>query len=260
MQLDWFTTAAQIVNFLILVALLKRFLYGPIIRAMDSREAHIAARLHEAEAKHVQAEQQTALYHDRLHQLQETRDTMLAQSREDAETQRQQILDHARQEAQQAQMRWRDTLRQEQAAFLQDLRQHVGQQICDAARHALADLAHTDLETAVIHVFLKRLRELSDEARRTLAAAAHQTRSVVVRSAFPLPLEAQQTLMHAVHDQLSADVEVEFATQPALLCGIELETHGQKVSWHLTQYVNSLEERVAAMLGHELALEATIAG
>ena len=35
---DWFTVIAQIINFLILVALLKRFLYGPIIRAMERRE------------------------------------------------------------------------------------------------------------------------------------------------------------------------------------------------------------------------------
>ena len=45
MLIDWFTVAAQIVNFLILVYLLKRFLYGPLIRAMDAREKRIADEL-----------------------------------------------------------------------------------------------------------------------------------------------------------------------------------------------------------------------
>jgi F-type H+-transporting ATPase subunit b len=258
MQLDGFTTAAQIVNFLILVALLKRFLYGPIIEAMDSREAHIAARLQEAEVTRDRAAQQTALYHERLQQLQETRETMLVQAREEAEAQRQQLLAQARQEAQQTQMRWHQTLRQEQASFLQELRQHAGHQVCAVARHALAELAHADLEAAVTRVFLERLRDLNDEARHTLATAAHQTQGVVVRSAFPLPVDLQQQIIRAVHDHLAADVGVQFATEPALLCGIELETLGQKVSWHLTHYLNGLEEQVMAMMRHELEPEAAI--
>ena len=51
MHIDWLTVVAQIVNFLVLVYLLKRFLYGPILQAMDDRQAGIAARLQEADAK-----------------------------------------------------------------------------------------------------------------------------------------------------------------------------------------------------------------
>ena len=51
MLIDWFTVCAQIVNFLVLVALLKHFLYGPILRAMDAREQTIAGRLAEAQQK-----------------------------------------------------------------------------------------------------------------------------------------------------------------------------------------------------------------
>ena len=57
MQIDWFTVVAQIVNFLILVWLLKKFLYGPIIRAMDDRERRIASRLEEANARERQAQE-----------------------------------------------------------------------------------------------------------------------------------------------------------------------------------------------------------
>jgi F-type H+-transporting ATPase subunit b len=191
MQLDWFTTVAQIVNFLILVALLKRFLYGPIVRAMDSREARITARLHEAEDKLAVAEQQMALYHDRLHELDARRDTLLVQAREDAEAQRQHLLEQARQEVQQAQARWRTMLQQERMAFLQELRQQAGQQVCAVARQALTDLASVDLERAVVDHFLDRLQGVDDEVRYTLAAAAH-AEGVVVRSAFPMPSDSLQ--------------------------------------------------------------------
>ncbi len=51
MLINWFVVAAQIINFLILVALLKRFLYGPIVAAMTAREDKIAGRLKEAQQK-----------------------------------------------------------------------------------------------------------------------------------------------------------------------------------------------------------------
>ena len=45
MLIDWFTVAAQAVNFLILVWLLKRFLYKPVLAAIDEREKRIATQL-----------------------------------------------------------------------------------------------------------------------------------------------------------------------------------------------------------------------
>lgn len=55
MLIDWFTVAAQAVNFLVLVWLLKRFLYKPILGAMDAREQRIASQLRQAEAEKAEA-------------------------------------------------------------------------------------------------------------------------------------------------------------------------------------------------------------
>lgn len=48
MLIDWFTLIAQLVNFLILAWLLKRFLYHPIVAALDAREKKIASELQHA--------------------------------------------------------------------------------------------------------------------------------------------------------------------------------------------------------------------
>ena len=43
MLIDWFTVGAQLLNFLILVCLMKRFLYQPVLDAIAAREQKIAA-------------------------------------------------------------------------------------------------------------------------------------------------------------------------------------------------------------------------
>ena len=65
-MIDWFTVSAQIINFLILVFLLKRFLYGPVIRAMDKREEAIAGRLKDAGQKQEEAQKEIDRYRFRI--------------------------------------------------------------------------------------------------------------------------------------------------------------------------------------------------
>ena len=79
MLIDWFTVAAQIINFLILVALLKHFLYGRIINAMDQREARITSRLEEAERKKSEAEDEAAAYSRKSQEFDLQREEMISQ-------------------------------------------------------------------------------------------------------------------------------------------------------------------------------------
>ena len=81
MGLDWFTLIAQIVNFLVLVWLLKHLFYGRVIRAMNEREARIAGRLEEAARTRASAEQEAELFRTRNRELEEQRDGMLARAR-----------------------------------------------------------------------------------------------------------------------------------------------------------------------------------
>lgn len=254
MQLDGFTIAAQVINFLILVALLKRFLYAPITRAMQAREDHITARLDEAQEKISDAQRQAAVYDQKMQSLQQTRDAMLTQAKEEAESQRQQLIEQARQEVVRLQDRWRQTLRQEQTAFLQDLRQAAGQQVCAVARRVLADLANADLELAVIQGFLERLHGLDPETRDTFLAALRASHdNAMVRSAFPIPDEAREQILQAIgHDRIDARSEVQFTIAPELICGIEFIAHGRKIAWSLAQRIDTLEERFATLLEQEL--------
>jgi F-type H+-transporting ATPase subunit b len=86
--IDWFTVGAQIVNFLVLIALLKYFLYGRIIKAIDEREKKIASRLEDAEQKKKEAEQEGEAYRTKNQELDAMGERIVAQVREEAETHR----------------------------------------------------------------------------------------------------------------------------------------------------------------------------
>ena len=80
MEIEWFTFAAQIINFVILVALLKRFLYGPVLRMMDQREQRIAERMNDAERTRREADEEAEQLRRQQQQLEHQRETLLVQA------------------------------------------------------------------------------------------------------------------------------------------------------------------------------------
>jgi len=95
--INWFTVVAQIVNFLVLVFLLKYFLYDRVIRAMDQREQKIQQRLQEAEEKKQEAEQEAEAYGKKNRDFDAKREEMLAQAKKEADARRKELTEEARQ-------------------------------------------------------------------------------------------------------------------------------------------------------------------
>jgi F-type H+-transporting ATPase subunit b len=172
MKLDWFTVAAQIGNFLLLLWLLKRFLYRPIFAAMAARQQRVNPALSEAEAKAAAAEALQQDYLARQQEMAASRETWLARVREEVAAQRQIWLTRARTEVEEARERRRAELEREQRGYEETLQREAGQRLLALARRALRDLGGAELEAQMASVLLTRLRALDGETRRTLAEAA----------------------------------------------------------------------------------------
>ena len=141
MQIDWFTFFAQIVNFLIVLFLLKRFLYAPILHTMKEREAAIAARFEEADARMRQVQEEGNLLRSQRQELESRRQESLAKAEEEASERRHAMVLEARREVAEMQDRWYTAIEHEKQLFMQELRTRLSEQLFQIARRALADLA-----------------------------------------------------------------------------------------------------------------------
>jgi F-type H+-transporting ATPase subunit b len=249
MLIDWFTVAAQAVNFLILVWLMKRFLLKPVINAIDAREKHIAAELAGADTKKTEAEKERVDFEAKNKELVDERAGLLVKADADAKAERTRLFDEARKDA--------DGLRATQAAALQDEQKRLSGeitrmaagQVLDIARKTLVDLATVSLEARVVEVFTRRLRELPAAAKESLGAALKtSSEPAIVRSAFDLPAEQKGAIQNALNETFHAAVSIQFQTNPDAVCGIELTTNGQKLGWSIDGYLKGLDEKVGNLL------------
>ncbi len=254
MEINWLTIVAQVVNFLILVWLLKRFLYGPIIGAMDAREAQIGARMKDADERSDAAKASTIEYQQRLHELDERREEMLTLATSEATAERERLLTQAREDVSQTESRWHRALADEQEAFLRELRRRAGEQLCRVARQALAELADAELEGQVTETFIRRLEQMPATDREELAEAMRGTDGeAVVSSAFELPTESRRALVDAVTQVFDASPQVDFTVTPEVMCGIELRAGGRKIAWSMDSYLGTIEDELDELVSREVS-------
>ena len=251
MTLDWFTMAAQALNFLVLVYLLKRFLYPAIIRAMDKREQLIASRMAAADDELKQAKEVESSYKRLRQDLISEQQEIAAKAREDAEKLRQELSDKARAEVEEERARWRQSISQQEEEFLRLLRQRSAEQVVHITRKVLQDLADVKLEQHIASRFVTRLQEVSDEEWKAASDTLGKD-SVMVHSAFSLEEKSRRGILDVLQQKLGASAKVEFTTSDGISSGLLLKVGDMRVVWSLDSYLDELQQEVLRVV-HDAA-------
>ena len=245
MLIDWFTVVAQTINFLILVWLLKRFLYQPILDAIDAREQRIAQELADADVKRTEARQERDEFERKNVEFTKNRESLVSQMKDEIAVKRQKLLDEAQSAADGVSAKRHEALLREQESLGVEIGRRAQEQVFAITRKILKDLADTRLEASLTNVFTHRVRVLNDVAKQELAAALTASSGTArVRSAFELPAELQSSIRQALNETLAAVFPVRFETAPDLIAGIELTTGGRKVAWSIDEYLSSLRSNL----------------
>lgn len=247
MSIDWITVAAQIINFLVLVWLLKRFLYRPILDGIDAREAEIAARMGEAAQVRQNAEATEAKYKAEVASLRASRAEMLEEARQAAEEERDALLSATRKRISQEQAD-RDAHRAKEALeYSETLHHHGAAALLALTRKALTDLADETLEHRVVVHAAKQIIARADDLRD----AAGDSRKAVVLTRDPLP-EAEAGLLRAEFATALPGFDLEFSTDPAVSTGLSLRLGGAQVEWTLDSYLDGLDAALDDLSGRPL--------
>lgn len=221
MELSLTTFILEIINFLILVWILKRLFFAPIKKTLEMRRATIEKSLADAEAARTAAAQLRIQYEERLKAWEMEKSEKLEELKKDLETERGRRLkaidDEAKRERERLaaqEQKSREELRDQQE------REAIAQSLAFLAK-LLAKFASPEVESAVIREFTTEFRESSwlGEIRRKNGA---MDQPVSIRSAFPLTNQAR-TEIEASMRLLSIDPSnVKFDVDPTLLAGIEI--------------------------------------
>ncbi len=253
MLIDWFTVAAQVVNFLILVWLLKRYLYRPILAAIDARETERVAQRAALDAERARVDSEHAEWLRSAQALEQQRTALMSTVRNEAAAERERMMQEAEHDAERLRLERLKQLGEETSNYHEELIRLARQEIIATVRKVLADLASANLEQSMVDVFLRRLDETAMPAARQEEAAESAPAPPRLRSAFTLTSAQRQAVQEESRKQFKTDAPVEFETVADAGIGIELTINHQKISWSVDQYMTAFESRLKAFTDQHAA-------
>ena len=223
MQFDWVTFVLEIVNFLILVWILKRFLYQPVLKTIARRKAAIDRTLADARTKTADAETLERQYRDRLSDWEKEKQALRAQLEQEinaTRARRSAALDAALEQEREK----RHTLDERK---MNEWRTHAEEeavvQSTQFAAKLLSRLATPELEARLVAIALEDVKHFSEAQLQALRAACRDGDArMSVTSAFPLDESSRRALVQGFAEVTHAQLSAQFAEDPRLLAGLRV--------------------------------------
>jgi F-type H+-transporting ATPase subunit b len=222
-EFSWTTFVLEIINFLVLIWILKRFLYKPVMDAIAQRKAAIEKALADGKLLQSNAQVLKEQYENRLGDWEREKEKARTRLLDEIKTERvrlmaglQASLEQEREKNQILEQRRIDELRRgiEEEAMAQGGR---------FAARLLTRLAGPDLEAKIVDLVLEDLSHLPDEKRQTICTAYREAESrVLVASAFSLGKMQRDALMKAMSQLIGQDVSCELSQDHHLVCGLRI--------------------------------------
>jgi F-type H+-transporting ATPase subunit b len=223
LELNWSTFFLEIVNFLVLVWILQRFLYKPALAIIAKRRAIIEKTMADAKSLEANAKDLQQRYEGRLADWEEEQRAARESLSHEIDEQRSRRLAELRatlkQESEKAQVA--------EEHRLNDLRrqcEHVA--LAQGARFVsrlLQGFADKDLQARLVAQTLTDLSSLPDERAAALVGNREEPpRAIVVTSAFTVPDEQRERIRDVLTKVTGLKVPIDFREDPALLAGLRI--------------------------------------
>jgi len=219
MLIDWFTVGAQALNFLILMWLLKRYLYKPMLRAIDARERRIADELADAKAKKVEAQSECDEFRRKNADFDQQRAELLSLATEDAKVERQRLLDAARKDSGFTGPASREFAKRTTQPWSGDFHPNSKRSFCDRSEDAGGSRRSRSRRANGRCVRRASTQASGAEKQALISATRTSAGPALLRSAFDLP-PRQRLVLDAARVKIRSGLKLNFGSRPRLTSSV----------------------------------------
>lgn len=245
MELNWSTFLLELMNFLVLVWILKRFLYKPVLDAIRGRKTAIEKTLSDAQTLQGQAQKLEVQYQNRLADWEHEKEGLRAGLNQELQALRERLTTDLRKAMGQEQEKERVLVarrlaeREDRAA-----EQGIATGVKFTAR-LLERIASPEVEARLVTVMLDDLPQLEPGQRHALQEAFRDPQHrVSVSSAYPLGDAQRSQLVRAFGEMTNEKVDARFCEDPSLMAGLQINCGAWDIRANLRDELRYFAEMV----------------
>lgn len=257
MSIDFFTLIAQIINLLILLFLLRKFLYLPILKVLGERKALLENEYKVAEIARKKAEVLEKNAQEKYSEIEIEKQKILAQSHEKAHALEQKLTTEAEQEFKKARQKWKDKLISEQNTFDLALQNLIAEYFQKFATGALDQMADISLNELFLNKLMQKISAQKQDKKSEFVRDFLVSGELELVSAENFDTKTKQHFKDFIKNEfmLNEDLKIKFSTDKNLICGVILKNKEQMIEWNLAEYIsefsNNLNTAVSSLINKE---------
>lgn len=225
MELKGSTFILEIVNFIVLVWLLKRFLYAPVLNAIAKRKALIKKSLDEGARLRLECEALQEKYENRIRDWEKEKELARTHFNEELLGERKKRMTDLTKELEREREVFRSKEERRIAELIRNQEERAAQHAVLFSDKILSRFADADLEKKIIAQFVQELELLRTKGVESFSReTGDKNTPVEVKTAFPLPVSERQNLEKSLIQNLGSLGRYEFLQDPSLKAGIEVSS------------------------------------
>ncbi len=246
MQINWFEVIAQIINFFIILFLLHKLFYKPVIQAMESRQERISEKQRDADEKMEHANELIAAYEDKMEEIEDQKKTILAEAKQEAQKEKERLIEEYKEEAQEKGNEYLNELEQDKENYLDEVRRTLGHNAMKIASHILSLLSTKELNDEVFEAFLDRIQTLDEEFVTSERSSKEQ--AFTVTSAEEMSDTHKERLETTLVEKLGDYEKITYRVEEDLILGYELRLETATIHTNIEKYLDEAEENIVKAL------------
>jgi F-type H+-transporting ATPase subunit b len=242
MKIDIWTLLFQIINFVVLLYILKRVLYKPVKEIIQKRRGLIQQSIDSAQKTEKEALDLKEKYQQELNQLGALKSEMMEKLREESEEERKKILERTRAEAEQIMEREKDVIEQERSRTEAELKDKAVETAAAFATSLLGNIADQEIHGALFKRLLNEIRQIAE--RIPAIKKADGILNVELVSAFQPAENELRMIRETIESATSHKVNVSTAVENSLIAGAKLRVSDLVYDASLSGQIGSLASRL----------------
>jgi len=244
-MIDWFTVAAQIINFLILLAVLRYILFGRIVRAYKQRQEKINDSWAEAQKNRKESEELKKDMERQKQELARKKNKLIDEAKAEARQKKEEMLTTAKNELNRKKKEWEREFQRQKKETMKETAGEINRDVFKAASRVLRDLADESLEEQIVRAFLKK-------ASRDKLEKLKEEKKITVGTGFKLSGESRRSLYDFIKEITGEKTEIEFKEDTENPGGLTIQGRRTSVSWSIDSFLRKMEEDMSYKIEREL--------
>jgi F-type H+-transporting ATPase subunit b len=238
MKFDIWTFLFQVINFLVLLFILKRVLYKPIREIIEKRRSLIQQRIEEAEKTKKEAQELKENYQNEMDKLHELKSQMLEKMNEEVEQERKSLIGRAEEEAARVIEKEKAVFDTEKARHEAELKDTAIEAVTLLATNLLKDVSDENLHKAIYEKLFMELQGIASH----MAEIKEKDRPLTVDliTAYPLSEAEIRKFKEAIESLLSQSVHFNTIIDSSLIAGIKIKAHDMVYDLSLSGQIKKL--------------------